>query len=321
MINPGLLRLSVIGTLVSLPLAGCGGTESNQKKTVSSPQQEQQVTTSKSFTMKGTVREINAAEKEVTIAHDAMPGFMGAMTMPFNVPKAELLEDVQPGDEVEGKIDVVFERNRVKSYQLKTLEVTNPAPVTMKLNLGPSGATLSTKKPVLKPGEVVPDFVMTTQDGKAIKLSDLRGKVVVLTFIYTRCPLPDFCPASDAAFGELAKVLGEVRERADQVRLLSLSFDPEHDTPEVLRAHAQRRGAKPPLWSFAVARHDELEKVAEPLGLSYGPMKNEIIHNLSTAVIGPDGKLVQLYLGKAGTAWTVGEVSQRVVERLRLSKK
>ena len=101
----------------------------------------------------------------------------------------------------------------------------------------------------------MPDFTMTSQDGKTVKLSDLRGNVVVLTFIYTRCPLPDFCPLMDRKFSELAQRLSAFPSVPRKVRLISLSFDPEHDTPELLRKHAQVRGAAPPLWSYAVASH------------------------------------------------------------------
>ncbi len=131
---------------------------------------------------------------------------------------------------------------------------------------------------------------MTSQDGKAVKLSDLRGNVVVLTFIYTRCPLPDFCPLMDRKFSELAQRIGAFPARARQIRLISLSFDPEHDTPDVLRKHAQIRGATPPLWSYAVASHDELAKIGVPLGLFYQPGDNEIAHNLCTAIIDPHGQ-------------------------------
>ncbi len=120
---------------------------------------------------------------------------------------------------------------------------------------------------------MVPDFTMTTQEGRTLALSELRGKVVVLTFIYTRCPLPDFCPLMDRKIKELAGKVDAMPGRAEQVRLLSVSFDPEHDTPEVLRKHAQVQGARPPLWTFAVASHDELAKVAGPLGLMYGPRR------------------------------------------------
>ena len=127
----------------------------------------------------------------------------------------------------------------------------------------------------LKIGDPVPDFAMTSQDGKLVKLSELRGNVVVLTFIYTRCPLPDFCPLMDRKFSELAQRVSAFPERAKHIRMISLSFDPEHDTPDILRKHAEIRGATPPLWSYAVASHAELAKIAAPLGLLYGPAKTK----------------------------------------------
>jgi protein SCO1/2 len=159
--------------------------------------------------------------------------------------------------------------------------------------------------PILKPGEFVPDFTMTTQEGKPLKLSELRGKTVVLTFIYTRCPLPTFCPLMDRKFGQLAGMLEKSPRRSARTRLVSLSFDPEHDTPETLAGHAKLVGAKPPLWTFAVAEHPELQRVGPPLGLMYGPGESEILHSLSTAVIDPEGRLAWL---DRGNTWTPEEV-------------
>ena len=304
--------------LACLLASGCGGRSKETAETVPN-QVEPKASTTKTFTLKGVVREVDAKQKAVTIAHEAMPGFMGAMTMPFTLVKAESLEDVQPGDEVEAPIVVEYEGARVKSYRLGDLIVTNPAPLTFSLSVGKNGATLQPKAAVLQAGATVPDFSMTTQNGASLKLSDLKGKVVVLTFIYTRCPLPDFCPATDRAFGALAKQLGDVKGRADRVRLVSLSFDPEHDTPEVLRKHASVQGAVPPLWTYAVASHDELRKVAGPLGLTYGPMKDEIVHDLSTAVIDTQGRLVVLKRGKAGKDWTAADLAKEVIGQLRVS--
>ncbi len=104
----------------------------------------------------------------------------------------------------------------------------------------------------------------------------------------------------DQKFAELARRLNRSPDRARQVRLLSVSFDPEYDTPQVLSEHARRLGAEPPGWTFAVADHEELRKVAEPLGLSYAPMSDQIRHSLSTALIAPDGTLIQL---ETGNSW------------------
>ncbi len=166
------------------------------------------------------------------------------------------------------------------------------------------GAAIPPTEPAtetLKPGDLVPDFTVTTQEGRELKLGDLKGEVVVLTFIYTRCPLPEFCPAMDLKFADLARRISAVPGRSDRIRLLSISFDPEHDTPEVLAAHAARRGAKPPLWTFAVASNPELARVAGRFGLAYAPGTRDFNHNLRTAVIGPDGRLALL---EVGPGWT-----------------
>jgi protein SCO1/2 len=257
--------------------------------------------TSKTFTVKGVVRKVDAQAGEVTIAHEEIVGFMPKMTMPFSLKDRTLLEDVQPGDEVEGPLKVDFQGGEVKDIELTDLTVTKPAEAV------PSTASLPTMAPAetLKPGDLVPDFSVTTQSGSTLKLSDLKGQVVVLTFIYTRCPSPEFCPAIDAKFADLARRIYAVPGRADRVRLLSVSFDPEHDTPEVLAAHAARRGAKPPLWTFAVASTEELGKIGGPLGLTYLPGTREIDHNLRTAVIGPDGRLALL---EAGQGWTPADI-------------
>ena len=263
------------------------------------------------------MREVEAESGLVTIRHEAIPGFMDAMTMPFDVKDREVLDDLRPGDEVEGTLRVVSERGVVKDYELVDLRVTRPAPAP-KMTPGPlrGDGPAAARAPVLEAGETVPDFAMTTQEGETLKLSDLRGKVVVLTFIYTRCPLPDFCPLMDRKFAELADRIGAVAGRAEHVRLLSVSFDPEHDTPEVLRKHAENLGARPPLWRFAVASHEELGKVAAPLGLTYGPAAEEIIHNLSTAVIDPQGRLVRLDVGASSRGWKSADLLKVIYSRI-----
>ena len=142
------------------------------------------------------------------------------------------MDDFRVGDQVEGRLRVEFEDGLTRDYQLIDLAVTKPAlEAPMVLDLSGKTATLRTQPKRLQPGDEVPDFTMTDQDGETRKLSDLRGHVVVLTFIYTRCPLPDFCPAMDRRFSELFQSLSTSASRSDKVRLISLWFDPEHDNP------------------------------------------------------------------------------------------
>ena len=256
------------------------------------------------FTLEGVVRSVNVKSGQVLIRHRAIPGFMGAMTMPFKPDNREILQTLQPGDTVEGTLRVEKEDGAVKDYQLLDLRVTGPAePPAKVLDVSKGKVQVRQQAPRLQVGDPVPEFTMTGQDGHAIKLSDLRGKVILLTFIYTRCPMPDFCPLMDRKFSDLSRHISAFPKRANNIRLISLSFDPDHDTPEVLRKHAQIRGAVPPLWSYAVASHQELAKIAAPLGLFFGPDGTDIAHNLSTAVIDPRGNLARLEVGTQANHW------------------
>ena len=301
-----MFRIWLVSLLTALIcLTGCGGQPQNPPvkpdKTEKPKAVEAQPAAPKQYKLTGVVREIDKESGQVMIRHDEIPGYMKAMTMPFDLKGKEVLGDLFVGDEVEGVLVV-----KADDIELNDVVITRPAEPSA-LNFGPNGLEIKAKPATLLPGEEVPDFKVTLQDGKPAKLSDYRGKLVVLTFIYTRCPLPNFCPLMDRKFGELAARLQPL-PKADQVRLLSVSFDPEHDTPAVLASHAKSRGAKMPLWTYAVASHEELGKFGPKLGLMYGPTEKEIMHNLSTAVIGPDGKLIRLDYGTAGGAWTADDM-------------
>jgi protein SCO1/2 len=281
-------------------VCGCGQPyDRDAKKTA----RQGPVRTVTDYRLKGVVKKVELEPGTVRIAHEASPGFMDAMVMPFPCTDREFLEKVKFGDLVEGTLRVVKEDGDVAEYEIRDMEVKMPAAQPMILDVSKGKVSLREAPKLLEAGESVPDFAMTTQEGKRVKLSDLRGSVVVLTFIYTRCPLPDFCPLMDRKFSELAQRIGAIPVRARQIRLISLSFDPEHDTPDVLAKHALFRGAAPPLWSFAVASHQELAKIAGPLGLYYDPGTDQIAHNLCTAIIDPQGKLARLELGTARNKW------------------
>lgn len=276
----------------------------------------------KDYVLKGEVRKVDNEGRQVTIRHDEIPGFMAAMTMPFRLEDQALLEELKTGDQVEGRLIVEFEDGQTRDYRLTDLVVTKPAlAAPMVLDLSGGAPKLHTAPKRLKPGDPVPDFTMTKQDGESIRLSDLRGNVVALTFIYTRCPLPDFCPLMDRKFADLARSIEVSPARAARIRLISVSFDPDHDTPEVLRKHALIRGAAPPLWTFAVASHEELSRIMGPLGLIYGPGKNEILHNLCTAVISPEGKLVRLEVGTQSNKWSSADLLKTIYSQITSQQK
>jgi protein SCO1 len=260
------------------------------------------------YVLKGIVKRVEQELEHVRIQHEAIPGFMEAMTMRFAYKDKSVLGSLRLGDQVEGTLRVERSNGVVNRYELLGLTVTKPAPAGMAPNISRKTAILRKEPRRLEIGDPVPDFAMTSQDGKVVKLSDLRGNVVALTFIYTRCPLPDFCPLMDKKFSELAQRLGAFPGRASKVRLISLSFDPEHDTPDLLRKHAQVRGATPPLWSYAVASHAELAKIGVPLGLYYQPGDSEIAHNLCTAIIDSKGTLARLDIGTERNKWASADL-------------
>ena len=318
-------RISICRVTLAAAILVCGcskrpdtprnvaGAENPQRTRLDLHQAHAPARESKEYKLVGEVRKIEKESQEVTIRHEAIPGFMEAMTMPFRIEDVAVLDDLRVGDQVEGKLQVDLENGETRDYRLVDLVVTKPAlAAPMVLDLSGNTPQLRIQPKRLEPGEPVPDFTMTGQDGKTFKLSDLRGRVVVLTFIYTRCPLPDFCPYMDRKFADLAQTIAAFPRRAEAIRLLSVSFDPEHDTPEILTKHARIRGGIPPLWTFASASHEELARITGPLGLVYGPGKDEIIHNLCTAVIDPRGMLARLEVGTQSNKWTSADLLKTV---------
>jgi len=220
---------------------------------------------------------------------------MPAMTMPFRLKDPAQARRRQPGDLIRATLMVTDDE-----AWLSNVEKTGWAPLPAPQESTRPAADL------LKPGEAVPDETFVDQDGQAFRLSSLKGSAVLLTFIYTRCPMPDFCPRMDAYFGAVQKAIKNGR-LPGAIRLVSVSFDPDFDTPGELRAHASRVGADRAVWTFATAPRSRVEAWGARLGLSViRDEKNPavIMHNLRTAVIDRNGRLVAIL---DGNRWTPDE--------------
>jgi protein SCO1/2 len=279
--------------------SGCG--DQPKQDSSANTKQPQSQAASERHPLEGRVVKIDRETGLVAIRHYEIAGYMPAMTMSFPLKDDPILAELQPGDQVRGTLVV-----EAGSSRLIDLVITELADSSAAIEQARVDARL-------KPGQAVPDFTVTTQADTQLRLSELRGNVVILTFIYTRCPLPDYCPAMDRKFADLSRRLKLLGEPAQKVRMLSISFDPENDTPEVLANHAKMLGAADPLWTFCVATHEELRRVAPAFGLSYGPGEREIIHTLSTAVINADGRLIALELGNN---WKVEAVFATIRKQL-----
>jgi protein SCO1 len=249
--------------------------------------------TTKRYPFTGRLVSVDSVAESAVIDGDAVPGFMEAMAMSYKVKPSAALNHLLPGDSISAEVVVVRKNDEAPDYWLENVKVIQ--------HIDPSHAAGANSLHMPDPGEEVPDFSFTNQNGKRITLQQYRGNFLFVTFIYTRCPFPDFCPRVSSNFAEIYKQIGSNPGLVGS-HLLSISFDPEHDTPKVLRDYgfSVAHMHDPALfdrWEFAAPRSDDLPKIAEFFALTIKPEGGTITHNLSTAVIGPDGKIVKWYHG------------------------
>ena len=242
----------------------------------------------KRFHLKGRIVLIDAANNSLTIAHEAIPGFMDAMTMPYSVKSAQSLAGLNPGDEITADVVVPDDSPVYIENIVVTQKNTGAAAAPKGISHHP------------EPGEKVPDFAFLDQDGKRIHLSSFRGSPLLVTFIYTRCPYPQFCPLVSKGFAKIYAATHANAAPGSKVRLLSVSFDPEHDTPEVLRKFADtfKKTADGPIfdrWEFAAAPRNKLNEIADFFGLYIEGQSPVIVHSMSTTVISPEGTVYSWY--------------------------
>jgi len=241
----------------------------------------------------------------VTISHDAFPGFMDAMTMPFDLKGGAREVALKPGDRVRFRLAV--KRGAGGRSWVDRVEVTSAAAVDAGLQQTPA-------TPVLVPvGSPVPDFELTDQSNALMALSSLKGKVVAVTFIYSRCPLPDYCPRMIENFRAVRERFS-ARMGRDLV-LLTISFDPKYDTPQVLTRYAASQRAGGPGWHFLTGDAAKIERVCNAFGIQYWAEEGLITHSLQTAVVDREGRLAATVEGKDFTPRQLGDLVGAVLEK------
>jgi protein SCO1/2 len=255
----------------------------------------------RTYTVHGQVVAVTPDRQEATVKHGEIVGLMPAMTMPYKFKERADLNGVRPGDVIDATLTIVENDaflTKVKKVGEAPLEEPPPEPATVTTGSAPA---------LLKPGEVVPDSTFVDQDGRKRAFTSFRGSMVVLTFIYTRCPLPTFCPLMDRHF-----VAIQERMRDDpllkKVHLVTISFDPAYDTPAVLKKHARELNADLNRWTFLTGDPEAVEKFGGRFGVFVTRATNDprdITHNLRTAVVGPDGRIIKIY---TGNEWTPEEI-------------
>jgi protein SCO1 len=261
---------------------------------------------SRRYDLSGKILSVDKEHSQVTIAHEEIKGLMPAMTMPFFVKDKSTLNDMAPGDEIKATLVYDLGRSWIENPAITKLKSSsnNPNPTNVK---------------EAAPMDEVPDLSFVNQDEKSVNLKQYRGRAVLLTFIYTRCPIPDYCILMSNNFAEIHRQIQGDSSLAAKTHLLSISIDPSYDTPKVLRSYGERYlkdSSKDRFksWEFLSGSNEEVARAAQFFGLTYGPEGNQIVHSLRTAIIDPQGKVFKVY---KGNEWKPSEVVEDLKSLLK----
>lgn len=285
------MRFLILTLFSVLLLTACQKTPSNQP--IASPE-------AKRFPLKGKVVSVNKAKHTANIDHEAIPNYMEAHAMDFPIHNEDVLNTLTKDSHI--KAELVVDKG---VYWLENISVV-AAP-------NPDKPAPTPNEKFAYEGKEVPDFKLTNQDGKRISINDFRGKALAITFIYSRCPLPNACIIMSKNFSDVALELEKNPELKDKLRLLSISFDPAVDKPETLKKYGLGYLGKDAkydfvAWQLAVGSEKEVKDITDFFGLRYETDEKDktlINHSLITAVIAPDGKVKKVF---AGNDWTTGEL-------------
>lgn len=294
-------RQLLLITLLLLPIFVLSGCE---RKPVRSPNE-------KRFDFKGKVVSVEKDQHSVTIAHEDIKDYMPAMTMPFTVRDDWAFDVLVAGDHVSAVYVVDGTQSWLEGLVITKESTEAPSPVP--------GQIVEAKA-----GDEVPNYRLLNQDGKAIRIHDYKGKTLLLTFIFTRCQDPDQCTLMSGNFATIDQALQKQPEAYGKTHLLSISFDPEYDTPKVLRSYGaaytgRYTDEKFDHWEFASGTADEVKGIAQFFGLRYykdtQSGKEQVIHSLRTAIVGPDSKIVKVF---RGNDWKPEEVVKDLQSTVKL---
>jgi protein SCO1 len=260
------------------------------------------------FQVKGVIKELKADGKTVEIRHEEVPNYMPAMTMPFEAKDARELTGLKAGDAISFRM-IVTDAD-VWIDQIRKL--TPPRP-----NELPSRSTIRFVRDVdpLQIGDPLPEYHFTNELGQVVSTSQFKGRALAITFIFTRCPLPNFCPLMSNNFAETQKKLMAMANGPTNWHLLTISFDPEFDTPAILKAYAQRFGAEPGHWNFLTGDLIDITAISEQFGQMFWREEGALSHNLRTAVVDASGRVQRIL---EGNKWTGDEL---VAELLKATAK
>ena len=286
--------LAIVIVLVSgLAVTGC----KNENKPSNAQRKAIEKLKNKRYNLRGQVVAKNVAANEITVQHDEIPGFMAAMTMPYKVKDPATVQEVEPGDKIAAEVVVV---NDGSDYWLENVRIVESS--------GRKSKSAAPSVHRLNVGEHVPDLPLVNQDGRTIHLDGFKGKALLVTFVYTRCPLPNFCPRLSSQFAKIHDDLAKTPDDYRKTHLLTITFDPKYDTAPVLRKYGLAYLDDDPsgfgYWDFAFTTPADLRKLADAFGLMYIEQDNQIAHSMNIVLIAPDGTVAKYW----SQEWTTAEL-------------
>jgi protein SCO1/2 len=254
------------------------------------------------YPARGLVQQISPDRTTATIKHENIPGYMTAMTMDFSVKDTNELLGISPNDEITFHLLVQSNADWIENIQFQSHHISDVTNNTFIFHLDNNE---------LKNGDLLPNGELIAEDGHLLKLSDFRGRTLAVTFFFTSCPLPDYCPRMNQNFTETRQLLAAQTNAARPWQLLSISFDPNFDKPEILTGYATfYRGSDTNHWLFCAAPTNTLAILAPALGLSILRDTNGIVHNLRTVVVDPRGRIFQQF---DGNHWTPRQLAAAIL--------
>ncbi|MFN7918405.1 MAG: SCO family protein [Vicinamibacterales bacterium] len=263
----------------------------------------------KQYPVTGMIVSVSPATRTFTASIQAIPNFMAAMTMPFEVRQVADLQGLTPGVVV--AFTLVVEARTSYATAIRTVQYSNTEQDPFSANRLKLLSDLAAAKsgrvvPAVAIGAVVPDFTLIDQKKRATSLSQFRGKLVVANFIYTTCALPNFCLRLANNFNVLQKRFA--KELGRDLILLTLTFDPTHDTPEVMAAYAAQWSPNADTWRFLTGAPTDVDRACRLFGVRAFATEGLMDHSLHTVVIGRGGKLISNIEGNQFTATQLGDV-------------
>jgi len=284
------MRKILLTACVALALLGCGRSTNSDER-------------GDHYDTRGVVRGFSPDRSTIEIQHENIPGFMPSMTMPFVARDPNQIADLKTGDAISFRMAVTqkdFWIENVKKIRREDVNVAEPK------RTSPVSADRDAR---LTEGDKMPPFTLTNQNGERISLDTFHGNSLVLTFVFTRCPVPNFCPRMSNNFGELQETIKSSTGTLANARLLSVTLDPAYDTPKILSDYAAFHHADSKIWSFATGDEKEIDSLTRAFSVYRQNEAGTISHGLATALINKEGRIDKIW---RGNAWTPAEIIKEI---------